>query len=292
MGPAPATHLIFFLTSPQRQQTEIRISKKNLLERMPVADINTVTFDLWQTLLLDNREKGQARALVRLEGARDALAHFGEEYELDHIREAYRACYRHCRQVRDRLLDVSFREQVEIFINNISPGLVDRLGQATIYQILRVYADSFLMQPPTTHPDAQAVLSRLKGMDFRLGLISNTGMTPGATFRSYLKQEGLLEYFDTLTFSDEVKLAKPNNEIFRIALRGIGAEPSETVHVGDHVVNDVVGAKRSGMKTVWISGFYEREDPSDPETEADATVDNLGLVVEAVAQLAGRAISP
>ena len=36
--------------------------------------ITAVTFDLWQTLLLDNRELGLARALLRLEGTRDALA--------------------------------------------------------------------------------------------------------------------------------------------------------------------------------------------------------------------------
>ena len=252
------------------------------------GDITTVTFDLWQTLLLDNRELGLARATVRLEGAQDSLARFGEEYELDHIWEAYRACYRHCRQIREQLLDVSFREQVEIFVNNISPGLVDRLDGSTFDEILRIYADSFLIHPPVPHADALAVLRDLKAMGLRLGLISNTGMTPGSTFRSYLNQEGMLGYFDTLTFSDEVKLAKPNNEIFLITLREMGANPSQTVHVGDHVINDVVGAKRSGMKTVWISGFYEREDPSDPESEPDATVDDLGLVVGAIAELAGR----
>ena len=89
--------------------------------------MTTVTFDLWQTLLLDNRELGRARAQVRLEGAQNALKQFGEEYDLEHIREAYRSCYRHCHAVRDQNLDVSFREQVEVFIGNISPGLVDRL---------------------------------------------------------------------------------------------------------------------------------------------------------------------
>ena len=62
--------------------------------------ITAVTFDLWQTLLLDNRELGSARAMVRLEGTQQALNRFGEAYELEHIREAYRACYQHCRLIR------------------------------------------------------------------------------------------------------------------------------------------------------------------------------------------------
>lgn len=250
-----------------------------------MTEITTVTFDLWQTLLLDNRELGLARARMRLEGARDALARFGEEYELEHIREAYRACYRQCRQVREQHLDVSFREQVEIFVNNISPDLVGRLDRNTLEEIVRVYADSFLVHPPAAHADALTVLRDLKAMGLGLGLISNTGMTPGSTFRTYLDQQGMLGYFDTLTFSDEVRLAKPGNEIFLMTLRAMGASPAQTVHVGDHVINDVMGAKRSGMKTVWIMGFYEREDPSNRESEPDVAVADLGLVVQAVAEL-------
>ena len=250
--------------------------------------ITAVTFDLWQTLLLDNRELGSARAMVRLEGTQQALNRFGEAYELEHIREAYRACYQHCRSIRDGGLDISFQEQVEVFVNNISDGLVERLDPESIQQIARVYADSFLAHPPTPHAQALTVLRDVKAMGLRIGLISNTGMTPGTTFRAYLDQQGMLRYFDTLTFSDEVKLAKPNDEIFLMTLRAMGASPSETVHVGDHVINDVVGAKRLGMKTIWITGFYEREDPTDPESEPDASVDDLGMVSRAVAQISGR----
>ena len=259
-----------------------------------MADITTVTFDLWQTLLLDNRELGMARAMVRLEGAQKALAQFGEEYELEHIREAYRACYRQCRAVREQQFDVSFQEQVEIFVENISPGLVGRLQKhppgASLEEIVRVYADSFMVCPPAPHVDALSVLRDLRAMGFSLGLISNTGMTPGATFRTYLDQEGMLGYFDKLTFSDEVRLAKPSNEMFLMTLRAMGVKPVQAIHVGDHVVNDVVGAKRSGMKAIWITGFYERADPADPESEPDATVSELGMVVGAVAQLSGRRV--
>jgi putative hydrolase of the HAD superfamily len=252
-----------------------------------LGEITAVTFDLWQTLLLDNREQGRARTLVRLKGAQDALGRFGEAYDLEHIREAYRACYRRCHQIRDDQRDISFREQVEIFIDNISPGLVRRLDQGTTEDIVRIYADSFLVHPPAPHTDALPVLRALQAMGMRLGLISNTGMTPGATFRTFLKQKGILEYFDILTFSDEVRLAKPSTEIFLMTLRAMGISPAQTVHVGDHVVNDVVGGNRSGLKTVWITGFYEREDPSDPESEPDAAVSDLGLVVSAIAELSG-----
>jgi putative hydrolase of the HAD superfamily len=253
-----------------------------------LPEITAVTFDLWQTLLLDNRDLGQARALIRLEGAQNAISRFGESYDLEHIREAYRACYRECRRIREEFLDVSFREQVEMFINNIDDGLVGRLDEETILEVVRTYADSFWVHPPVPHTDAQAVLQGVNAMGLGIGLISNTGMTPGETFRQYMDQQGLLEYFDVLTFSDEVKMSKPAEEIFHMTLSSLGAMPAQTVHVGDHVKNDVVGANRCGLKTVWITGFYENEDPSNPDTHPDETVDGLGQVTQAIARLAGR----
>ena len=253
-----------------------------------MSQLTTVTFDLWQTLLLDNRELGRARAQVRLEGAQQALRRWGQEFDIEHIREAYRACYRRCHQIREDNIDISFREQVEIFIDNISSGLVERLDEETIQEIVRTYADSFFVYPPVPHTDALEVLRQVQSQGLNIGLISNTGMTPGATFRKFLDQHGMLGFFDTLTFSDEVKLSKPSDEIFMLTLRSLGAAPEETVHVGDHVVNDVVGAKRCGLKTVWITGFYENENPSDPESQPDVTVAGLGLVPQAVEQLAGN----
>ena len=252
-----------------------------------MGDISVVTFDLWQTLILDRRELGLARTQIRLEGTRDALARFGEDYDLEQVQEAYRSCYRKCQQIRNEGLDVSFREQVGIFIEYISTDLADRLDRDTKEEIVRVYADSFLTQPPTVHVDALTVLRDLKTMGLRLALISNTGMTPGATFRDFMGTEGMLSYFDALTFSDEVKLSKPAKEIFLMTLSSMGATPAQAVHVGDHLVNDVVGAKRCGLKSVWITGFNDGEHPQGPDSEPDATVAGLGLVVPAIAELAG-----
>lgn len=251
-----------------------------------MSDITAVTFDLWQTLLLDNRDLGRARTQVRLEGTQQELIQVGEEYDIEHIREAYRACYRQCRRVRDTGLDLTFREQVELFINLISPDLTSRLTEQVVLNILRVYSDSFFVHPPNPHTDIRSVLQGVRDMGLKIGLISNTGMTPGVAFRRFLDQHRVLHFFDTLTFSDEVKLSKPVAEIFALTLRSLGSTPDGTIHVGDHVQNDVVGAKQSGLKTVWIEGFYEREDPSDPRTQPDVAVPGLGSVIPAIQALA------
>ena len=249
--------------------------------------ITAVTFDLWQTLLIDNRELGTTRGEARLEGVRQALAGCGEFFDPQRIGDAYWECYRECVKIRESLLDVSFDEQIGIFIESVDTGLTHRLGPDAIAEISRVYADSFLDYPPPCHADAVQVLRSVRDMGLRIGLISNTGMTPGTTFRTYLANNGLLEFFDTLTFSDEVKMSKPAREIFLMTLRSLDAAPGQTIHVGDSILNDVAGARECGLKTVWITGFSEREDPSDPATEPDETVDGLASVVQAIRRLSG-----
>ena len=254
-----------------------------------MSELKAVTFDLWQTLLLDNRELGRARTLVRLEGAQSVLARLGMDFDLETIRLGYRACYRECQRVREEHRDLSFRQQVEFFIDQIEDGLLSGLDAEAVDEIEGIYSDSFFVHPPLPHRDAVAVLRDVKAMGLSVGLISNTGMTPGVAFRRFLEEKGMLGYFDTLTFSDEVLLSKPSDEIFLMTLRAMGATPEQSIHVGDHVKNDVVGANRCGLKTVWITGFYENEDPANPETRPDETVDQLAHVVPAIAKLTGSA---
>jgi len=49
-----------------------------------------------------------------------------------------------------------------------------------------------------------------------------------------------------------VGYTKPHPEIFRIALREVGVEASEAVHVGDLYEADVMGARNAGMKGILV----------------------------------------
>lgn len=254
-----------------------------------MPEITAVTFDLWQTLLLDYRELGLTRANARLDGVARILAGAGQEFDAARISDAYGECYRQCAAIREGLRDVSFAEQIALFVNYIRPGLAASLPPAALAEISRVYADAFLDYPPPAHAAAVAALQAVRDMGLRIGLISNTGMTPGTTFRVYLQNNGLLDYFDALTFSDEVKMSKPAPEIFLMTLRTLHAAPGQTIHVGDSVRNDVAGARQCGLKTVWITGFSQREDPADPATRPDETVAGLDEVAAAIARIRGRA---
>ena len=94
---------------------------------------------------------------------------------------------------------------------------------------------------------------------------------------------GILSYFDTLTFSDELGVAKPSRQIFLETLDNLGVQPNETVHVGDHLTPDVLGASRIGMRTIWVQthGVDSYLAPVQP----DFTVTSLGQVPQAIKHL-------
>lgn len=251
-----------------------------------MASIEAVTFDLWQTLLVDRPEWGQGRRDLRIDGTQQVLREAGEEFGRDELEEAYQQCLRTCREINATGRELPFTERIDRFIDSIEEGLRDRLGKGRVRRIADSYANSFYGHPSQPHEAASAVLAQLKAAQYRIGLISNTDMTPGVLFREYMERLDILKYFDVVTFSDESGFPKPAKEIFEMTSRALDVDPSKTVHVGDHFINDVVGAQGVGMKAIWI-----RNDAGAAGSEsghAEVTIADLGETIEAVHALSGR----
>lgn len=228
-------------------------------------NIDTVTFDLWQTLIIDNRELGRSRAARRLEETLKCLEESGYYFDYVRIQEAYRQCYRICREIHLEGRDYSFDQQVLIFIENIDARLPQELSKGTIETINYWYGEAFFDFPPPVDPMAYDVLRRIKDNGYKIGLISNTGMTPGRLFRRYLSDNDLLDFFDVLTFSDEALLCKPSVAIFSLTLDSLGSSSGKSLHVGDHVKNDIFGANNAGMKSVLLGTAEGQEMVANPD---------------------------
>ena len=107
---------------------------------------------------------------------------------------------------------------------------------------------------------------------YQIGVIANQSL--GTAER--LKQKGILKYIDLVIASAEEGVAKPDKRIFEIALQRANCRPENTVMIGDRVDNDIVPAKKLGMKTVWIKqGFGKYWKIVDQEEIADYEIDNL-----------------
>jgi len=82
----------------------------------------------------------------------------------------------------------------------------------------------------------------LRALGVRTGLLSNSW---GNTY----PRERIAEAFDGIVISGEVGLRKPQPEIYRLALDGLGVVPEHAVFVDDAEPN-LVGARAIGLRTV------------------------------------------
>jgi putative hydrolase of the HAD superfamily len=73
----------------------------------------------------------------------------------------------------------------------------------------------------------------------------------------------LREYFAAIVISGEAGIAKPDPDIYRLALERLGYAAEETLFIGDHPVNDIWGAGKAGMATIWLRRNHAWDDKLD-----------------------------
>lgn len=84
---------------------------------------------------------------------------------------------------------------------------------------------------------------------YRTGLITN-----GRNVIQYGKidQLEIRSYFDVILVSEEAGCKKPDPRIFEMTLNQLQLPPDQCLYIGDHPANDIEGASKVGMKTIWF----------------------------------------
>lgn len=94
------------------------------------------------------------------------------------------------------------------------------------------------------YPDALPFLNRAR-RSYPLLSVSNGNAD--------LRRIGLADLFVAHISARDVGAAKPDAKVFRTACERLELAPEQVLHIGDHPVQDILGAARIGMKTVWIN---------------------------------------
>jgi HAD superfamily hydrolase (TIGR01549 family) len=148
-----------------------------------------------------------------------------------------------------------------VFNCPIDQGFVDRL-----------LAHIDTMKYITMDTRAVEVVAELKRKGLQLAIISNM-LLPGKLLKAKLQETHILPYFDHITVSSDIGFIKPHPEIFRQTLAQSQLRANEVVFVGDTYEQDILGAKRAGLKTVWLNHQHKSQtlvinDPADFEIGA------------------------
>jgi len=228
-----------------------------------------VTFDFWNTLV--SGDLGDLRPL-RLAAWAAVLDDAGLDLVPDRLEEDFD---RFTAGFQGSVADDRYF-QAERVAEEILAELEERLPRAVWTSLLQAFQTAAQDIDVVLAPDALEAVLAVRERGVRVGIVSNTLVTPGHVLRRWLERNALLEHFDHWSFSDEVGAAKPDGAIFRHALAGLGARPDRTIHVGDSRRLDVRGALGAGITPVRYTGFLDDTTPEEPE--APVVVSSLAEV--------------
>lgn len=92
------------------------------------------------------------------------------------------------------------------------------------------------------------LMKKLKGMGFRICLISNNQKERVTTFNDDVKVNFIYDAH------------KPSRRGYIKAMKTLKTDTTNTVFVGDQLFTDVYGAKRTGLRTILVKPIHPKEE--------------------------------
>ena len=249
-----------------------------------MGDIKAITFDLWDTLVIDDSDEAK-RVEQGLRSKFDERRHLlwealntTEPIELETVRLAYNVGDAAFNKVwKEQHITWHIAERLRVILNGLGRELPDEIFNA----VVRAHEEMEVDIPPDAMPDAVPVLERL-ARRYKLCIVSDAIVSPGSCLRRLLENHGLAKFFNGFAFSDEVGHSKPHRSMFESAAGQLGVEISEMLHIGDRDHNDVKGPQQLGMKAIL---FTASRDVDKTNTSADAICESFDKLEAAIDRL-------
>jgi beta-phosphoglucomutase len=146
------------------------------------------------------------------------------------------------------------------------PSEVDRLI-ARKEEILRGLIEASHLEP---FPGVVSLIEGLRARGFRQAVASSS---PRENVLAVLRAADLAHRFDSIITSENVSVGKPNPEVFLVAARSVGVEPTRCVVVEDSMVG-VQAAKAAGARCIAVTNTWSASELA----AADVVVSSLEQV--------------
>jgi HAD superfamily hydrolase (TIGR01549 family) len=122
--------------------------------------------------------------------------------------------------------------------------------------------------------DAEQTLSSLL-MLYDLGIIANQS----TDILKILEDSKIERFFKVILLSSEVKIRKPDLEIFRLAMNLAKTGPENCIMVGDRLDTDISPANKLGMKTIrTTNSLFKLQEPMNEFEKPTYMVANLSEI--------------
>ncbi|MFE2175829.1 HAD-IA family hydrolase [Kitasatospora sp. NPDC059462] len=125
-------------------------------------------------------------------------------------------------------------------------------------------------------PGVMEALTAVGEAGHQVVVVTNGG---GQIQRAKLKASGIADVVGAACISEEVGARKPERQIFEAAAASVGRDLSQGGWmIGDNADLDVVGGRRAGLRTVWISHGQPWSGGAEPDHVVPTAVEALALV--------------
>ena len=217
------------------------------------GNINTIFFDAADTLFYIDKGLGNTYASVAKQ--------YGADPDPNLLKKAFSKAFTSAPPLAFGGVSDEERKTLE---KNYWKNIVD-----TVYQEVGMFDkfdehfdelfEVFRTDAWTIFPETKKVLSTLKDKNYRLGIISNFD----SRVYDVMRNLQINEYFDKFVISSEAGHAKPDPNIFHIALHKMGVDPKECLHIGDNIYNDFHGPRALGIQALLLDRENEYESIGD-----------------------------
>lgn len=169
-----------------------------------------------------------------------------EKWGLDHIEEVFRKCIGTNKEQTRGIVESAYAAR-------FGEGIADRLLAESSVLFHARYDDGKL----PVKPGAEELLFFFKDQGIRIGLASSTRRQ---SVIKELEAAGFLSFFENLTCGDDVRVSKPDPEIYLLACEAMRSEPDGAWAIEDSY-NGIRSAYAAGLHPIMVPDVI----PADEE---------------------------
>lgn len=236
--------------------------------------IEAITFDLWNTIF-----QNKSFSKIRLEFLVNFFHNLNYDYDIKRIEKEYENVFTFL-DYKQNVFDyrhIYIEERISSMINKLQL-VISNVEMQIIKENLE---GAMLNDPPLLKKSVSRTLEILSE-NYKIGLISNTGITPGYIITKIFQKYDILKYFRVTIFSDEIGYYKPHSILFENALKKLQSKPEYSIHVGDLLHTDVKGAKDYGMRAIW---FNDSDQLKIPDIQPDYEIKEMAEIIQIIKNL-------
>ena len=197
---------------------------------LKAADLDAVTIDAYGTLVELDEPVERLAAAIRERGVERSQTQVatGLEAEIAYYSE-------HKQEGRDEASLRDLRERCAgVFLQGAEVTEIDAASFAG------PFGEGLAFRIVDGVPEA---LERLRSLGLALAVVSNWD----AGLPEHLERAGLAHWFAEVVTSAAEGVAKPDPQIYALALERLGVDPVRALHVGDDPVHDEQAARKAGL---------------------------------------------